>query len=194
MILCLIANAIAMTARAELITDVDPVGPHHRLFRFDKNENSQNVMYAFTRASAECRFERKNGKPLVDFYWLMEGSRFKSPHPLVESGIARRLKFSDLESTASGEIDAFSARIEPSKAERSKIEDAIIRVTSLKTSAGCRVTTSVSYLSPEGEKKAMELKSIKAETRKTWIPPFRKIVSITFNGVDHQGASVTMKR
>lgn len=161
---------------------IEAVGPHHRILRFEKNENPQNVLIGYTKLEPTCRFERRSGLPLVDFYWLLDGSRFKDPHPLLKKNIRNRLSFDPGESVRTGEADGFVVRVLETKEMKTSMKSASIRVSSSKSSGGCEIEAIASFERPGGDRERIKLTTIRTETKKTWLPPFRKIVSITLEG------------
>ena len=176
------ALALGATASAAVNVDLAPIGRHHRLFRFDKNENPQNILYGFTRTDGDCRFETRDGHPLFDIYWMLDGVRYKNPHRLIKSSIRKHVRFLAFEPKRTGESDAFTLRLIESREMKSSLNGASIRISSSKTENGCRVETVASFESPAGGRRTIELTGIRSETRKTWRPPFRKIISITLEG------------
>ncbi len=64
-----------------------------RLFTVEKSKNPQNILVVYTQADSQCRIEPvvSGGKPyLFDFYWLMDGTRYKPTHPLIKKYARRR--------------------------------------------------------------------------------------------------------
>ncbi len=63
-----------------------------RLFVVEKSKNPQNILVVYTQADPQCTIKPVTyGKMsyLFDFYWLMDGTRFKPTHPLIKK-LARR--------------------------------------------------------------------------------------------------------
>lgn len=64
-----------------------------RLFTVEKSRNPQNILVVYAQADSQCRIEPVifGGKPyLFDFYWLMDGTRYKPTHPLIKKYARRR--------------------------------------------------------------------------------------------------------
>ncbi|MES2963056.1 MAG: hypothetical protein V4760_04140 [Bdellovibrionota bacterium] len=175
-------SGFASTSKADVAVDLDPIGKHHRIFRFEKNENPQNILIGYTRLTGECRFERQGETPSFDFYWLLDGKRFKNPHNMIKKNIRKRFASVDAGPRKPGETDVFKMRLIESKEMKTSLKDATIRVSASKSKEGCEVKTVASFRHPEDGSKTIELKTIRSETKKTWMPPFRKILSITLEG------------
>ena len=178
-------SLLAFTANAAGPVEIDPVGPHYKLFRFEKTENPQNILIGFTKLTSSCRVELKDGKPLLDFYWLLDGTKYKNPHPLIKKNISKRLELIDRGSRGGSEIDGFTLKLLNDRGfKTTNLKDTTIHVGSHKTAKGCDVTTTATLEPPDGIEKTIRLETIRSETEKTWLPPFRKVISITFEGED----------
>lgn len=181
-ILIFFAMALAPTAQAQGPEVVDPIGRHFRLFRFEKNENPQNILVGFTKVARNCRFELSQGKPIVDFYWLLDGTRFKNPHGLIKKSIRKRIAFADPGSLAQGETDRFALELLEAKDMKAPIKSALILVSAKRTVADCEISVVATFGDAKGNQNEIKLSTIRAETRKIWMPPFRKVISITLEG------------
>lgn len=64
-----------------------------RLFVVEKSKNPQNILVVYTQADPHCRVEPLvYGKKtyLFDFYWLMDGTRYKPTHSLIKKHARKR--------------------------------------------------------------------------------------------------------
>ena len=64
-----------------------------RLFIVEKSKNPQNILVVYTQADRQCRIDpMASGEKthLFDFYWLMDGRRYKPTHPLIKKHARRR--------------------------------------------------------------------------------------------------------
>lgn len=166
---------VAHSAQTE--TRLEQVGSHYPLLNFKKSENSQNVLIAYTKLSESCSFEKLEDEPLIDFYWLMDGSRFKKTHPLIKRNIRNRLEAFNVNERA----DSFALRLTGSDKEREKLKDVQIEVTSKKKGERCEIET-IAHLSKDSSVEPIRLQAIQSETKRTFLPPFHKVKSITFVG------------
>lgn len=89
---------LALAGRADAgkaITAVPEIGPHYRVVIFEKSVHPQNQLVVYTRLDKECRVLRdpkQANRPVLDFYWLMDRSRYKSVNPLIKRGIRKRFQ------------------------------------------------------------------------------------------------------
>jgi hypothetical protein len=181
MILAISMFPLAMTAAQGPIV-LDPIGKHHPIFKFEKNENPQNILIGYTRLDRSCHFERHSGQASFDIYWLLDGKRFKDPHRLIKKNIHKHFANVAARPSKADESDVFEMRLIESKEMKTSLKDATIRVTASKAQSGCNVETFASFRQPDGEMRTIKLKTIRSETKKTWMPPFRKVLSITLEG------------
>lgn len=163
------------------------VGPHYRLFTFEKNENPQNIMIIYTKLDSDCRFvenPKNKRQPLMDFYWLMDRSRFKPVHPLIKSGIRSRLEV-ETSFDYGRSRNHFVVQINDLKKIDPHLQATHLEVRSEKTGGHCEVH-SVLNITPEEPTAAFEVDKIFSESEKTWLPPFRHVLSLTISGVNLQ--------
>lgn len=80
--LCLLAPFIGAAAVEE-----------RPLFVMKKSHHPENILVVAAKVDGQCRFlPYKNGSYL-DYYWLMDGKKRKRAHPLIKSGISKRVAF-----------------------------------------------------------------------------------------------------
>lgn len=174
--------------------DVPGVGKHTRLLTIEKSENPQNVMRVYTKLDEQCRFARDpadRSRPLVDFYWLMDRTRYKPVHPLIKSGVRKRVRVDALVSSGppgapvtpgAKKTESFTMRLEDLKELKTDLPEAALNVTARRTSKGCDVSV-VTRLGPSDGFETLRLEKIHTESRKSLLPPFRKLVSVTLEGL-----------
>jgi hypothetical protein len=166
------------SSQAQPISDIPKIGPHHRVFTYEKNENNQNIMIAYTKLDSDCRIQRNNGKPLLDFYWLMNRESYKPVAPLIKKRIRQKIQIQN-------SIDpfVFEIRLMELKELVTDLKSTRLLVESKKLENGqCLVQTTIPS-SLKGHKD-FQLKTIYAEVQKTWNPFDRKVVSISLKGTD----------
>ena len=160
--------------------DLPEVGVHYRLFTFEKNENPQNVMIVYTRVDEHCHFALTDGKPIVDFYWMMDRRRFKATNPLIKSRVRRQLRVQP--------VGADEFHLELDEVRELHVQEPRFVVRATRDALACTVRTTF-----ESEEGAIAVDSLYSESRKTLLPPFRKLVSVTVNGRDQTQAEVHRK-
>ena len=180
---------ITALAGAQEIKSIPEVGVHVKLFTFEKSENPQNIMIGYTKLDADCRFVRDGGQPLLDYYWLMDGTRYKPVHSMIKREVRGRLAV-EASPTATGigtvtakdVVDRFALKVQNFKGLSSELGKVDVVVKSVRDGKDCRAFVEVreekSGFSP------LKLQVIKAVSEGSMFPPFRKFVSLTFSGTD----------
>ncbi|HVK60105.1 MAG TPA: hypothetical protein VM432_01095 [Bdellovibrionales bacterium] len=157
-------------------TENSVAGSHYPLFRFEKSENPQNVIIPYTRLDSWCRFQESDPLKTVDFYWLNNGQTPKDAHRLIKSGIRKRLETKD-ESSSS-----VSFKIKRGKDVKTDSLAALeFTLEASKESGTCEVITTA-RLGQGKNDDLIYVEKVKAETKRTMLPPFRKLLSLTIEG------------
>ena len=91
------------------------LGDHHPLFIVKKNLNRENVMVVYTKLDKNCRVvvdPTRGNQPMLGFYWLMGGKKYKKVSRLVENGMGPCAGIRDRISVVGGErgklVNAFA--------------------------------------------------------------------------------------
>lgn len=158
------------------------VGDHSRILVFKKNENPQNIMIVYTKLDSHCRIQRQGAQPLFDFYWLMNGRDYKPVHSMIKDGIRERLQL-DAKRVADPKT-SFWVNLNDMKEMNHDLENPRLLVRSSKDSAGRCAVEALITLGASDRKAVVRLTDIYAEATKTFLPPFRRVVAVTVNGVD----------
>jgi hypothetical protein len=170
-----------LAAEAKVL-NIPEIGPHYKIMTFEKNENPQNILVVYTKLDENCRFAVKNGKPLIDFYWLMDGKRYKPTHPLIKDAVRKRLEI-----TKAGPTE-FELRVNDLKELNTKADRMAVKVE--KDKGGCRIA---GYF-PDEKNKLIEVDSIYSESKKTLMPPFRKLLAVTIRGTAPDSGEAVQRR
>ncbi len=174
---------VACSAIAAGEVKIDAIGKHFPIFIVEKSENPQNILVAYTKLAPDCKIQNDPGKesqPLLDYYWKMKRENYKPVHSLIKSGIRDRLA---LESSAD-ERTHFSVRINDLSELKHDLEKPLLSVVAAPTKrGGCDVRAFIK-LGPSDRSRQVLLSSIHVESKKTFLPPFRKVVNVTINGTD----------
>lgn len=157
--------------------DIPEIGKHYPVFIFEKNENPQNILVTYVKLNRDCRFESdpESGRPVFDFYWLMDRKRYKPVHPMIKSGIRQRLEFV----SQSEDSKSFTLRLSELNQIDPSLKSTDVVIRTLKKGSKCLVEGVVGLGSPQEK---MRLESIYSESKKTIFPPFRKVESVTLTG------------
>ena len=162
---------------------LQPIGEHYKIVTVEKSENPQNTMVIYTKLDQECRIQEKSGVPQFDFYWLMDGARYKPTNRLIQSAIRKRLR---VEKVADGRHpSAFKISTKKSEVFGPEVASSKLIVSSQKTTDGCKVSSILD---------SMQVDTFNGVSRKTFKPPFRKLKSVTVKSTDLKtGAAVQRK-
>ncbi len=154
--------------------NVPEIGEHYKILAFEKNENPQNIMIVYTQLDRQCQLVKRDGKPLIDFYWLMDGRKFKPVNPLIKEAVRGRLEL----------INARDAQFELRVNDLNDLKEVggntNLTVKVEKKNGVCSVR---SYF-PDAKDSGREIlvNSIYSESKKIFLPPFRKLVAVTIRG------------
>jgi hypothetical protein len=180
--------------KATEIVNRAPIGAHYPILTFEKSENPQNIMMIYTKLDKDCRFElnsQKKNEPVFDFYWLMGKKTYKPVHPLIKSGIHDRLQVETGEAFIKDRTE-FEIKVNDLKGLKTDLKEARLKVFAKKIGGKCEVQADI-QLGPTDKNATLQIDTIYSETRKTFIPPFRKVNSITLIGTD-EASGKAMKR
>lgn len=179
---CAIALLGSATAWAGPSKTISQVGFHTPLLIFEKNENRQNLMIVYTRLDPKsCEFDAKGDTPVLDYYWMMNGTDYKKVHPLILSSVKERL---EVDTSAFKTSKKFLVHLKEFNELKSDLGTSpTFEVKSKKNGSDCEATVEM-QLGPSDGNRRVALDSIYAESSKTILPPFRKLKALTINGKD----------
>lgn len=179
----------ATSARASEIKNLRELGSHHQVLLLEKNENPQNQIVVYTRVDNKCRFIRGSGKnrsALIGFYWLLNRSRYKPLSSFVERRIYDKVKIKSSDRLRSEPDDGAEAWSDSLRLESDLLvrfspvfKNAQIEIRSREKRGRCEVRT---FAQLPNTNELMRLTSVFSELKKTWLPPFRKVLSVTLKG------------
>lgn len=165
----------AVTAKGNTVHYIPEIGEHHKIITFKKNENPQNILVVYTKLDSKCHFiADRDDKPPIDFYWLMDGAKYKPTHSLIKKAVRQRLKITHIQSSS------FTMRVTDLTELGTKIEkpDLIVKVE--KKNGACDIA---SYFSDDQrENKLIQVTELYSESKKILLPPFRKLLAVTVSG------------
>ena len=168
--------------------NIGPIGTHYEIFRFEKSENPQNALVVYTRLDERCRFilESENPTaPAFGFYWLMDKKTYKPVHPLIRGGISSRLKVT-IPPNFPQVRDFFVVEVKELRRIDPVLQDAYVKVSAGQQGKNCQVEASFDVDGDRQTSHVLMLDKIFAESEKTFLPPFRKVISLRFDGVNQK--------
>ncbi|MGE3760200.1 MAG: hypothetical protein AB7H97_20715 [Pseudobdellovibrionaceae bacterium] len=170
--------------------DIPQVGPHFPVFTFEKNENPQNIMVIYVRLDADGKLKQDPsypGRPFVGFYWMMNREKYKPVHPLIQSGIRGRMHFV----SQSDDRRSFRLRLDDLKGLKQDLSSTEIGV-QIDGHDNPRVEATVT-LGPSDDSLTVKIDKILSHTHKTFLPPFRKVDSVTIVGKTVAGGDLVSR-
>ena len=155
------------------------VGTHTPLIKIEKNENPQNLMVVYTKLDEKtCAFAEG---PVLDEYWLMDGTKYKKVNSLIKSGIQKRFELDKNEFAKGGK---FLVHLRDFHELKSDLGDQpTFEVHASKVKDGCKAVVEMK-LGPSDSGRTIAIDSIYADSSKKILPPFRKLNSLTLIGRD----------
>jgi hypothetical protein len=164
------------------------VGTHFPVFRYEKSENPQNVMIAYVKLNEKCEIQNdEKYHSGLSVYWLMDGRRYKPVHRWIQQGIRERVD------NVVEDHRSFLLRLKNPQVFRDDLDTRDIEVVAKPVKDGCEASAFVDVQTDAGKKK-IKLTKIYAESKKTLLPPFRKVLAVSFTGVDPESGNVIERR
>ena len=163
---------------------LDPIGPHYEVFRLEKSENPQNILFVYTRLDEQCRFQldpENSGMPVFGFYWLMNRTNYKPVHYLIRGGIAERLQV-DIPANFSEMRNSFTVLVKDLTQVDRTLENADVKVASHKDGKLCVVKSTFDTEGPNKQSSALTLDKIYAESETTLLQLFRRVIMLMLQG------------
>ena len=180
---CILALSTDALAGKE-ISAIAEIGPHYKIVTFEKNIHPQNQLVVYTRLDKECRVQRDPKKPhgpVLDYYWLMDGSRYKRVNALIKRGIRKRLQVGA--SPPKSLEGSFSIRLnELDAVEHDLGSTPLLWVLAEKTADGCAAEARIT-LGPSDRNAVIRLDTIYSEAKLNGALS-AKVTLIALKGVD----------
>lgn len=183
------STAWIQRAAAGEIVNIPEIGPHQPVLIVEKNVNPQNIMVFYTKVDAKGRLviEPANGnRPVFDFYWLMEGKKYKPVHARIKNEIGKRLEH---RVSSSDPTTHFTVDVNDLKEVDSDIADPKMDVYARVTGGGPEVDAQMN-LGPSNGNMRIRLSSIYTEGRA--FPP--AVFSVTLKGQEIVDGKPTGRR
>ncbi len=152
--------ATAFHAGSSEVTNIPEIGIHQPILIVEKNVNPQNKMVVYTKLDANGHFMADGNRPLLDFYWLMDGKNYKPVNGKIKKEIHNR-------STAqwsSKDRAHFIVNVDGLKEVKSDIKEPRMDVYARKTHQGMNVEAQMT-LGPSDGHMRIKVSSIYTEGR-----------------------------
>jgi hypothetical protein len=181
--------AFAFHSAAAEVRDIPELGPHRPILTVQKNVNPQNVMVVYTKVDTNGRFVRDSadqGRPVFDFYWLMDGKTYKPVNPMIKAEIRKRL---ERQWQSGSRATRFVINVNDLKEVKSDIKDPKVDVCARENGDDWTVEVQMN-LGPSDGNMRIRLSSIQTEGRA--FPP--AVHSVTLKGEEIVNGMPTGKK
>jgi len=171
------------------VTNIPVLGAHQPILIVEKNVNPQNKMVVYTRLDASGRFvvdPAAGDRPMLDFYWLMDGRNYKAVNGLIKNEIRKRFTG---EWSAKNRTDSFTVNVNDLKEVKCDIKNPKMEICARETDGGRSVEAQMN-LGPSDGNMRIKLSAIYTEGRA--IPP--AVDAVTLQGEEIVSGNLTGKK
>ena len=188
-------NALArpsLTGKA--VTNVGDVGEHYPLFFIAKSHHPENIAVVYTKLDTDCRVipDREHGfLPTLDFYWLLDATRYKPMAGALKTGARKRLQFSNVHGSQ-GDQTAFVVRTDDLARLQHDLQSPTVQIKAERQGDAC-VATACMTLGPSNGHATIKIESVTTRTepitllkkmRAMMDPDAIQIYAVTVKGTD----------
>jgi len=182
----------SMTGQA--VTNVGDVGEHYPLFLIEKSHHPENITVVYTKLDTDCRVipDREHGfLPTLDFYWLMDATRYKPMAGPLKAGARKRLQFSDANG-AQDDPTSFSVRTDDLSRVQHDLQSPTVQIKTEHQGDAC-VATAFMTLGPSNGNATIKVESVSTKTEPITLlkkmramadPDSIQIYAVTVKGTD----------
>jgi len=182
----------SMTGQA--VTNVGDVGEHYPLFLIEKSHHPENITVVYTKLDTVCRVipDREHGfLPTLDFYWLMDATRYKPMAGLLKAGTRKRLQFIDANGSQ-GDPTSFAVRTDDLSRVQHDLQSPTVQIKTGRQGDAC-VATAFMTLGPSNGNATMKVESVSTKTEPITLlkkmqamadPDSIQIYAVTVKGTD----------
>jgi hypothetical protein len=184
LILGTLLTATSLFARSEdaKTTATREIGEHEQIILFKKSVNPQNLLLVYTKVNPDCTFKQdpQAGHVVFDFYWLMDGTRYKPVASAIKAEINKRL-----EALPSQNLNSFSVAVRDLNQVVTDIPENKwkIDVTSAKVGREC-VIKAFMNLGASSKNVRLQLKQIYSDASANIFTRSVTVRSLTLSGID----------
>lgn len=182
-----VAQAFAMNVKlGEVNNQFEAVGPHYPLFIVKKSYNPENLLSVYTRLDEKCQpilDTSRQGKPTLNFYWLMNGENYKPMNSILENGVRKRL----LVEAQAGNSLGFLITATDLREVKHDLPSQTLQIKTEKTKTGC-FAQALLKLGPAHKSETIRVESFFADA--DFVGNVAKVV---IEGVNAQGQKVSVE-
>ena len=176
------------------VTTIGDIGEHYPLFLIEKNYHPNNIIVVYTKLDQHCRVlpDRAHGfMPTLDFYWLMDASRYKPMAEPLKEGVRQRLQLTDSHGLTTDSA-VFSVRTNDLARVHHDLSSPTVQISTARHGETCVATASMT-LGPSNGHTTMKVESVSTRTEAITLlkaiqamahPDALKIYAVTVKGTD----------
>ena len=176
------------------VTNVGDVGEHYPLFLIEKSYHPENITVVYTKLDTHCRVipDREHGfLPTLDFYWLIDATRYKPMAGPLKAGARKRLQFIDAHGSP-GDPTTFSVRTDDLSRMQHDLQSPTMQIKAERQGDAC-VATAFMTLGPSNGNATMKVESVSTKTEPITLlkkmqamanPDSIQIYAVTVKGID----------
>jgi hypothetical protein len=188
-------NALArpsMTGQA--VTNVGDVGEHYPLFFIEKSHHPENITVVYTKLDTHCHVipDREHGfLPTLDFYWLMDATRYKPMAGALKAGARKRLQLIGANGSQ-GDPTSFAVRTDDLSRVQHDLQSPTVQIKAERQGDAC-VATAFMTLGPSHGHATIKIESVSTRTEPITLlkkmramvdPDSIQIYAVTVKGTD----------
>ncbi len=168
---------------------VSAIGAHQPILVVNKNVNPRNQLVVYTKQAVDGSFlmnPADRNRPLLDFYWLMDGRNYKPVNGLIKSEIRRRFACQSLPGASASH---FTIEIRDLKEVNADLRDPKVDVYARRTRGISDVEAQISLGPSDGY---MRIKLSSIYTEGATFPP--AVHAVTLKGEEIVNGKLTGKK
>lgn len=188
-------NALARPSlTGQAVTNIGDVGEHYPLFFIEKSYHPENIAVVYTRLDTDCRVipDREHGfLPTLDFYWLLDATRYKPMAEPLKVGTRKRLQFIDTHGSQ-GDPTAFAVRTDDLSRVQHDLPSSTVQIKAERQGEACMATAFMT-LGPSNGYATIKIESVSTRTEPLTLlkkmramvePDTIQIYAVTVKGTD----------
>jgi hypothetical protein len=178
----------------QAVTNVGDVGEHYPLFLVEKSHHPENITVVYTKLDKHCHVipDREHDfMPTLDFYWLMDETRYKPMAEPLKAGVRKRLQFTD---THWQQVNptAFAVRTSDLSRVQHDLPSPTVQIKTVRQGDACVATASLT-LGPSNGHATIKVESVSTQTEELTLlkrmqalvhPDAIQIYAVTVKGTD----------
>jgi hypothetical protein len=147
------------------VTNIGDIGEHYPLFLVEKSYHPQNIAVVYTKLDRTCHVmpDHAHGSvPTLDFYWLMDATRYKPMARALKESARQHLQFIDSQEHQ-GYLVSFTVRSDALARLHHDLQSPTVQIKTKRQGEAC-VATAYVTLGPSDGNVTIQVESVYART------------------------------